>query len=180
MARLNLTVPDALYERLERLRDRVNVSKVCAIALEKELNMLEGSTIMVPNPKAQRLIERLQGQKARKDQWFQLGYEAGENWMAEIAEIHDIRHVLDEWEIEDEERYTFDDVEFPDSFDCQAAIARSPTALRSEPSESAETPAIAGATAADEVDQDAFVRGWHRAVRDLWKAAGPVLRWDDE
>lgn len=42
MARLNLTIPDPLYERLDRLRDRVNVSKICATALEQELAMLEG------------------------------------------------------------------------------------------------------------------------------------------
>ena len=39
LARLNLTIPDPLYERLERLRDRVNVSKVCAIALEKRSSL---------------------------------------------------------------------------------------------------------------------------------------------
>jgi len=43
LARINLTLPDPLYERLERFRDRVNVSKVCALALTKELDMIEGT-----------------------------------------------------------------------------------------------------------------------------------------
>jgi hypothetical protein len=34
MARMNISIPDPLYERLDRLRDRVNASKVCASALE--------------------------------------------------------------------------------------------------------------------------------------------------
>ncbi|MCK6461851.1 MAG: hypothetical protein L6Q95_18380 [Planctomycetes bacterium] len=35
--RLNITIPDELFERLEAYRDRMNISAVCASALETEL-----------------------------------------------------------------------------------------------------------------------------------------------
>lgn len=41
MARTTISLPDSLTERLERVRDRVNMSKVCAAALERECDMLE-------------------------------------------------------------------------------------------------------------------------------------------
>ena len=41
MARLNITVPDEMYERLERWRDHVNLSRVCQEAIARELDKLE-------------------------------------------------------------------------------------------------------------------------------------------
>jgi hypothetical protein len=172
VARINLTIPDPLYERLDRLRDRVNVSKVCAIALAKELDMVEGNATLVANPKAQRMIERLQGMKARKDRWFQQGYEDGENWAAELAEPSEIRSVLDEWDLDEDERYKINDVEFPESFDQKAAIKHWIEA------EAHETGSKAGGPGTlSETEQDAYLRGWNAAIRDIWKAAGPALRW---
>jgi hypothetical protein len=178
VARLNLTIPDPLYERLERLRDRVNVSKVCAIALAKELEMLEGSTTAAVNPKAQRMIERLQGMRNRRERWFQRGYEDGENWAAEQAEPVEIRSILDEWGDldEEEERYSFGDVEWPESFDRRAAVKRRVNAeveedrLPSPPSGREES-------ALSKSDQDAYLRGFRKAVQEMWKAAGSALRW---
>src|SRR6266481_5074726 len=57
MARLNITLPDVLYARLEQLRDRINLSKVCATALEKEVTMLEGQ----PNITDPRIAQLLSG-----------------------------------------------------------------------------------------------------------------------
>jgi hypothetical protein len=169
MARLNLTIPDSLYVRLERFRDRVNVSKVCAIALAKELDMLEGtSTTVAANPKAQRMIERLQGRKDRKDRWFQHGYEDGEDWAAEVASPHELRFVLDEWDVEDEEEYRLHDQEFPASFDARAAVER--WARADQPFEEGETKVHPS-------DEDAYLRGWYRAIQDIWKVVKPALRW---
>lgn len=176
MARLNLTIPNSLYERLERLRDRVNVSKVCAIALAKELDMLEGRTAMVDNPKVHRLIERLQ---TRKDRSFQRGYEEGENWMADIAEPGDIRQVLEDWELDDDETYSFDDMEWPESFDAKSARQRWLNSLREEGISDVYSRHRDSALP-KEADQDAYVRGWYRAVQDIWESAAPALRWIKE
>ncbi len=170
MARLNLTIPDPLYERLERLRDRVNVSKVCAIALAKELDMLEGNATLAVNLKAQRMVERLQ---ARKDRWFQRGYEDGGDWAADLAALQEIRDVVEEWELDDDETYEYHDVDFPESFDAEAALERCRKMEREEGRLRAGEDVIA-------TDQDSYVRGWFSAVKDIWKAAKPSLRWKDD
>ena len=81
MARLNITIPDALYERLEQLRDRINLSKVCANALEKEVAMLERQP-NITDPRIAHLVKRLQGTKER---WYQRGHEDGFQWAVETA-----------------------------------------------------------------------------------------------
>lgn len=89
MARLNITIPDALYARLEQLRDRINLSKTCATALEKEVTMLEGQP-PITDPRIARLLQRLQGTRER---WYQRGYEDGIQWAVDLAtrdELHSV------------------------------------------------------------------------------------------
>jgi hypothetical protein len=117
MARLNLTVPDPLYERLDRLRDRVNVSKICATALERELDMLEGQfrpfsnqmkapTLESPSaesgaeptpldPRLQQLVQRLQGTRER---WYQRGRQDGDQWAIESATREQLMSIAKETE----------------------------------------------------------------------------------
>src|SRR5881227_2192917 len=89
MARLNITLPDALYARLEQLRDRINLSKVCATALEKEVIMLEGQPT-ITDPRIARLIQRLQSTRER---WYQRGYEDGFQWAVELATRDELQSV---------------------------------------------------------------------------------------
>jgi ribosome modulation factor len=89
MARLNITLPDALYARLEQLRDRINLSKVCAIALEKEVTMLEGQP-SITDPRIARLLQRLQSTRER---WHQRGYEDGITWAVELATRDELQSV---------------------------------------------------------------------------------------
>ena len=89
MARLNITVPDALYARLEELRDRINLSKVCALALEKEATMLEGQP-NITDPRIARLLQRLQSTRER---WHQRGYEDGIQWAVELATRDELQSV---------------------------------------------------------------------------------------
>ena len=81
MARLNITLPDVLYARLEQLRDRINLSKVCATALEKEVTMLEGQP-PITDPRIAQLLQRLQSTRER---WHQRGYEDGVQWAVDLA-----------------------------------------------------------------------------------------------
>ncbi len=175
MARLNLTIPDSLYERLDRLRDRVNVSKICALALAKELDMLEGSTLTVSNPAARRMIERLQNRQTHKDRWFRRGYEDGENWAADVAETEELRYIMDDWDLDPESRYRFEDVEFPESFARKPALEHW---LREDQQESEPEGRIGDLREAlNRIDQDSYLRGWARAVQELWEAARPSLSW---
>src|SRR5690348_6816021 len=89
MARLNITVPDVLYARLEQLRDRINLSKVCATALEKEVTMLEGQP-NIADPRIARLLQRLQ---STRECWHQRGYEDGINWAVELASRDELQNV---------------------------------------------------------------------------------------
>jgi hypothetical protein len=89
MARLNITIPDALYARLEQLRDRINLSKTCATALEKEVTMLEGQP-PITDPRIARLLQRLQGTRER---WYQRGYEDGIQWAVDLATRDELQSV---------------------------------------------------------------------------------------
>ena len=89
MARLNITLPEALYARLEQLRDRINLSKVCATALEKEVIMLEGQPT-ITDPRIARLIQRLQSTRER---WHQRGYEDGVQWAVDLATRDELQSV---------------------------------------------------------------------------------------
>jgi len=89
MARLNITLPDMLYARLEQLRDRINLSKVCATALEKEVTMLEGQPT-ITDPRIAQLLQRLQSTRER---WHQRGYEDGIGWAVDLATRDELQSV---------------------------------------------------------------------------------------
>ena len=89
MARLNITLPDLLYARLEQLRDRINLSKVCAVALEKEVTMLEGQPT-ITDPRIAQLLQRLQSTRER---WRQRGSEDGLQWAVELATRDELQSV---------------------------------------------------------------------------------------
>src|SRR5688572_1146617 len=99
MARMNISVPDLLYERLDRLRDRVNASKVCASALEKELDMIEGRTAPT-DPDIERLVQRLLGSRER---WYDRGREDGKKWAVSEATREQLYKAADELQGEDGE-----------------------------------------------------------------------------
>ena len=209
MARLNLTIPDPLYARLERLRDRVNVSKVCAIALEKELNMLEGQmTTAAADPRLQRLIQRLQRQQSNRDRWYQRGREDGENWAIDVAGLEELREASDEWEEEDDD-YEDQEDELPETFSLWESVRRwllvdmEEAGIRSRNLDSArirgsfaeafgfalrlaqeESTSHEKAEAVrrlfEEFEKHAYLNGWYSAVRDIWKAVAPALRSSDD
>jgi hypothetical protein len=164
MARLNISIPDALYERLDRIRDRVNASKVCAAALEKELDMVEGPTLVAdkPNPKVTRLVERL---RSHREKWYQRGMQAGEAWATEIATLRDLSEFDQSWlAIDHLDPMTVDpdqldgwQDQLPDSF------TESDETVWEEPLD--EDLALRGA----------YILGWQRGVRDLWNLARPHL-----
>jgi ribosome modulation factor len=89
MARLNITLPDVLHARLEQLRDRINLSKVCATALEKEVTMLEGQPT-ITDPRIAQLLQRLQSTRER---WHQRGYEDGIEWAVDLATRDELQSV---------------------------------------------------------------------------------------
>src|SRR4030081_1726803 len=81
MARLNITLPDPLYERLKRLEDRLNASKACSQALEAELDTIETRPETL-DPDIQKAIDRLQ---SAADRWRDRGRRDGRRWAIEEA-----------------------------------------------------------------------------------------------
>jgi hypothetical protein len=164
MARLNISIPDALHERLDRLRDRVNASKVCAAALEKELDMVEGPTLAADSvdTKVARLIDRLRGERER---WYQRGFQAGEAWAVEVATLGELNEFEQTWA----------------AVDHLDPLTADPEELDGWQDELPESFTDRDDTVSDEpLDEDAalrgaYVLGWYRGVRDLWKAARPRL-----
>ena len=79
MARLNITVPDELYERIEKYRDRLNISRICQDAIGRELAKLE----LVPEDVRQMraALSRLGEQKAMIERsGFRKGVYDGLEW----------------------------------------------------------------------------------------------------
>ncbi len=186
MARLNLTVPDPLYERLEQVRDRVNVSKVCAVALEKELDMIQARPL-IGDPKIAQLVERLNGTSQR---WYDLGHEDGLAWGVEhapraalqFAYVHAPGGLAMEWDaVEQAERAGEEwhangehgDPPYappiPPGIEALRAafLARATSGFRNKQ---------ALAQAEDKADRLSYADGWQEALTDLWDAAAPALR----
>lgn len=160
MARLNISIPDALYERLDRLRDRVNASKVCAAALEKELTMVEGPALVEDNTetKVARLVERLRDDR---EKWYQRGLKAGEAWVVEVATLAELHELEQSWTgLDHSDLMTFD----PDMLDgYQDELPESFTdrddTVSEEPLD--EDPVLRGA----------YLLGWYSGVFEIWNRA---------
>ncbi|HEX2037037.1 MAG TPA: hypothetical protein VHS99_22895, partial [Chloroflexota bacterium] len=99
MARLNITVPDELYERLERHRESLNLSRICSAGLQQAVAGLEGQAGRAGPPDAvvTSLVLRLQRTHER---WYERGWHDGRAWAAERAspqELRAVATVMAEW-----------------------------------------------------------------------------------
>src|SRR5690348_4391790 len=177
MARLNITIPDPLYERLERVRDRINISKSCAQALEKELTMLEGRR-PITDPKLTRLLQRLQG---TRDRWYQRGHEDATEWAVESAtrgELSSIATHMQDWdgvrlarEFQEEQHREpkLRPPMFPSSFHFterwNAWVAEDLHAGDVLVGEEADQFSRARA----EVDEVGYLEGWRDSITEIWQ-----------
>ena len=86
MARLNLTVPDDLFERLEKHRDRLNMSRVCANALEKKVVEIEKESELLGSlrqdvDQMNAMITRLKDEKVERMRCcFEQGVDSAQAW----------------------------------------------------------------------------------------------------
>lgn len=196
MARLNISIPDPLHERLERARDRVNISKVCAVALEKEIDMLEARP-SVADPKIAHLLQRLQG---TKDLWYHRGHEDGLAWGVEHATRSDLQTAANELDSCDGTQLALA-LERSDDEDDQRNVLpmlpgidglgrlwkkTDPWVLRDLQIEKEPAYGSYGSKVAETrsrfdearaaADDHAYLEGWRDALVELWKAVAPALR----
>ncbi len=194
--RVNISIPDALHERLERVRDRVNVSRVCTTALEKELSMIEARP-SIADPKIAQLVERLKGTTQR---WYDRGHEDGTCWGTEKAkrsELEDAAYAcrsydgrelrsayfeLPEHATGEEGEEAADTTHVPalpgirDLREQEEVWVLRDIGLDKEPSWGEGEARKRFNTAYDAIDDAAYLEGWRDALVGLWDAVAPALR----
>src|SRR5262245_5765751 len=181
MARLNISIPDPLYARLERLRDRVNASKVCAGALAQELDMIDARPAPT-DPEVEQLVARLQGLRER---WYDRGRQDGKRWAVGSATREELYRVADEWggEAAEELAQTLLHAAHgprpwaPAGAEFAASLQRW---LETDPGdprpEAGEDGDHAGAAVRTPVDEAGYLEGWRDIVVEIWKTVSPRLR----
>jgi hypothetical protein len=184
--RLNISVPTALQDRLKRVKDQVNVSKVCVAALERELERLEARP-SVPAPQLERLIKRLQ---TNQDRWSERGRQDGERWAVEIAARSDLRRVGEGAPSSKGDGAAGASEPLPPSFDLERALeawVRRDAGVKDDDLHRYADggrrpprfpPALEEAVqrARAQVDEGAYRTGWTAAVREIWRAVRPALQ----
>jgi hypothetical protein len=84
--RVSITIPDDLAERLEPYRDRMNISKVCSEAIERELSTLVELPVEVQKLTA--TIAELRMEKAELEQDdYNIGLDWGQRYAEEKARL---------------------------------------------------------------------------------------------
>ena len=94
--KVTLTVSDALAERIDRFRDRLNQSAIFAAAIDKEIRQME-----VPTVKGDLagVVERLRQQRdTAREEWHAHGVEDGTGYareQADFTELYQLRTLAD-------------------------------------------------------------------------------------
>lgn len=96
--KLTISVSKDLYDKLEPVRDRINISKICQRALTKELEALKS----IPDDEAsfQNLVTTLRrGKHAHWNRWKDQGFQqAVEDWVSWETEIENPEGAVDTFE----------------------------------------------------------------------------------
>lgn len=194
--RITVTVPKELSARLKVVRDRMNVSRVCADALEKELNIIEAKP-SVADPKIAQLVERLKGARQR---WYDHGREDGATWAAQEAnrsELEDAAYGFASYDGRQLRSAYFDLPEHDESEEGQdgedgKGVPQLPgvgnlsprverwvlrdLGLEKEPTVYGSKEYTEFRAALGKVDYAAYLEGWRDAVVRIWDAVLPALR----
>ncbi len=180
--RLSVTIPSTLHERLEGLRDRVNVSKVCTVALEKELDMLEARP-SIADPEIAQLVERLKGARQR---WYDRGHEDGKRWAVMDAKRDDLEWASDNMATLNSmglQKKRGDLPGYPTVDGRIEAWVAQDLGLEKVPPRYEENGSTMNGDhlhldqeRRDNTDEPAYLEGWRDALVELWKAVAPALR----
>lgn len=76
---ITITVPDSLHGRLQKYKEKLNVSQVCQKALDEKIRDWERKTEAIQgDPDMGEILSRLRKEKAEvEQQWYQKGLKAG-------------------------------------------------------------------------------------------------------
>jgi len=91
MARVNVSVPDEMKERMDALADRVNWSEAARAAFEREIT----AASMPDDPDIDQVVERLR--KSKADSWqanLKKAREEGREWAKKRASYNQLKEVV--------------------------------------------------------------------------------------
>lgn len=94
--KVTISVPDELHERMEKVRDSVNFSKVCQMALADKVSQVEHVEKILKGDadKMEQAIERLRREKQELESyWTKQGEKDGLFW-AKDASYGELKHVV--------------------------------------------------------------------------------------
>ncbi len=196
MPQLNVYLPDDLADALQRHRERLNLSQICARALRQEVQRMESGTHAATTlgavgvepvavatrsgpPDMQRLLERLRGQKERQQAAYRDGADDAARWMEEVATIDELRR-LGQWTAETEPG-GLGGVSVEEGTDAFYAhftrrFEREMAERTSKPADTASwyqwyarrREAVQATGANPNEYWPAYVRGWHQSVVAAW------------
>jgi hypothetical protein len=100
--RINITIPNALSERLQAVKGRLNVSKICQQAIEKAVTLEEINTKDIPG--RDKLIKRLRMEKEESIKgWKETGFTDGKQDAQKLS-YDDFQMLENDGEIPEETR----------------------------------------------------------------------------
>ena len=170
MARLNISIRDDLHARLSSVRDRLNVSRVCANALEKEVAVLEAR----PDPSLPDVGHMIDRMRTAAERWRSRGLRDGREWATQVASREELRSAAESVlnrPVRDSGQRVFG---WPSSFNYQKRMGDWCMVDAGIP---ADAPILESGQvdqrdrARREADEAAFAEGWGTAVAELWQLA---------
>jgi len=92
---ISISLPDKLHERLQKLKDKINVSKLCQDVILKEVKKIEDFRKRIhKSAKTEKIIERLSQEKSESDELvYERGRKDGEQW-AKTAHYDDLYNAV--------------------------------------------------------------------------------------
>lgn len=96
MPQLNVYIPEDLAEALQRHRDALNLSQICARALRQEVQKMEVAAQPHGGVNIPRILDRLRDEQQRQSAAHRDGAADAARWMEEEATLEEIRRFA-EW-----------------------------------------------------------------------------------
>jgi post-segregation antitoxin (ccd killing protein) len=178
VARMNISVPDKLYERYKRNEERLNASRVCAEALARELDVLEGVEGVGEQDEAavMQMVERLMDAKEHSYGW---GYGDGRAWglaHATRTALHTAKELKDysgRQMLTDPREPVAEDDDATREFNAELPQEDIPGLLDEVPATSsrwyvAQSCLERHLAQGQEADVEAYAEGWRDALADLY------------
>ena len=96
--RLGINIPSDLYKRMTPLKGSVNVSQICRLAIEAQVEAYERAGVMVEQADdVEDLVDRLTKTEIVVD-WVGIGLSDGKAWI-EAAQLEDVEHLVHVMEV---------------------------------------------------------------------------------